>query len=258
MTGGDGVQTINKTVRKVKLNELPMFSYGHEYSIRCRVTFKGAVFDYSTACSVTAPQPITQLRPSDCPRALSTMNKKVYANPLIYDSPNGLDPVESYQFRSGGNVSVWKSTRDITLIEILGVAPSASTSYPIEVRAKYDGVEQAYGNACTVTTPSSMIILDGDISSTTSGLMKTQSLVNIHPNPSDDYFVVTPLKNIEAEQMHIEIFDIRGGLMESVTVQSNNRASEEIILGRDLPMGIYFIYLYDGTTIFEVKKIRKI
>ena len=258
LTGGDGVQTINKTVRKVKLNELPMFSYGHEYSIRCRVTFKGAVFDYSTACSVTAPQPITQLRPSDCPRALSTMNKKVYANPLIYDSPNGLDPVESYQFRSGGNVSVWKSTRDITLIEILGVAPTASTSYPIEVRAKYDGVEQAYGNACTVTTPSSMIILDGDISSTTSGLMKTQSLVNIHPNPSDDYFVVTPLKNIEAEQMHIEIFDIRGGLMESVTVQSNNRASEEIILGRDLPKGIYFIYLYDGTTIFEVKKIRKI
>ena len=258
LTGGDGVQTINKTVRNVKLNELPLFSYGHEYSIKCRVTFKGSVFDYSTACSVTAPQPVTQLRPSDCPRALSTVNKKVYANPLIFDSTNGLDPVESYQFRSGGNVSAWKSTRDITLIEILGVAPSASTSYPIEVRAKYDGIEQAYGNACTVTTPSSMIVLDDAISSSTSGLMKTQSLVNIHPNPSDDYFVVTPLKNIEAELMHIEIFDIRGGLMETVTVQSNNRASEEIILGRDLPKGIYFIYLYDGTTIFEVKKIRKI
>ena len=40
------------------------------------------------------------------------------------------------------------------------MAPAASTSYTIEVRAKYDGVEQPYGPGCTVTTPSSIILND--------------------------------------------------------------------------------------------------
>lgn len=257
LTGGDGVQNVNKTVRKVKLNELSQYSYGHEYSIRCRVTFKGIQYDWSTACSVTAPQPITQLRPSDCPRALSTMNKKVYANPLIFDLPNGLDPVESYRFRIAGNESAWKSTRDITLIEILGSAPAASTSYTIEVRAKYDGVEQSYGPGCTVTTPSS-IILNDEPNEADMNLMKSESLVNIYPNPSDDYFIVSPLKSIHRNVLNYEVHDLNGRLMESVQAPSAGSGINEIRLGRSLPNGIYFIYIFEGDQIKEVKKIRKL
>jgi hypothetical protein len=257
LTGGDGVQNVNKTERKVKLNELPLYSYGHEYSIRCRVTFKGIVYPYSSACSLTAQQPITQLRSSDCPRALSSMNKKVYANPLTFDSTNGLDPVDSYRFRVGGNESAWKSTRDITLIEILGVAPAASTSYTIEVRAKYDGVEQLYGPGCTVTTPSS-IILNDEPNEADMNLMKSESLVNIYPNPSDDYFIVSPLKSIHINLLNYEVHDLNGRLMESVQAPSAGTGINEIRLGRSLPNGIYFIYIFEGDQIKEVKKIRKL
>jgi hypothetical protein len=257
LTGGDGVQNVNKTERKVKLNELPLYSYGHEYSIRCRVTFKGIVYPYSSACSLTAQQPITQLRSSDCPRALSSMNKKVYANPLTFDSTNGLDPVDSYRFRVGGNESAWKSTRDITLIEILGVAPAASTSYTIEVRAKYDGVEQLYGPGCTVTTPSS-IILNDEPNEADMNLMKSESLVNIYPNPSDDYFIVSPLKSIHINLLNYEVHDLNGRLMESVQAPSAGTGINEIRLGHSLPNGIYFIYIFEGDQIKEVKKIRKL
>jgi hypothetical protein len=257
LTGGDGVQNVNKTERKVKLNELPLYSYGHEYSIRCRVTFKGIVYPYSSACSLTAQQPITQLRSSDCPRALSSMNKKVYANPLTFDSTNGLDPVDSYRFRVGGNESAWKSTRDITLIEILGVAPAASTSYTIEVRAKYDGVEQLYGPGCTVTTPSS-IILNDEPNEADMNLMKSESLVNIYPNPSDDYFIVSTLKSIHINLLNYEVHDLNGRLMESVQAPSAGTGINEIRLGRSLPNGIYFIYIFEGDQIKEVKKIRKL
>jgi hypothetical protein len=257
LTGGDGVQNVNKTERKVKLNELPLYSYGHEYSIRCRVTFKGIVYPYSSACSLTAQQPITQLRSSDCPRALSSMNKKVYANPLTFDSTNGLDPVDSYRFRVGGNESAWKSTRDITLIEILGVAPAASTSYTIEVRAKYDGVEQLYGPGCTVTTPSS-IILNDEPNEADMNLMKSESLVNIYPNPSDDYFIVSPLKSIHRNVLNYEVHDLNGRLMESVQAPSAGTGINEIRLGHSLPNGIYFIYIFEGDQIKEVKKIRKL
>lgn len=257
LTGSDGVQNVNKTVRKVKLNELPQYSYGHEYSIRCRVTFKGIQYDWGSACSVTAPQPVTRLRSSDCPRLLSTMNKKVYANPLIFDSPNGLDPVESYRFRIGSDESAWKSTRDITLIEILGSAPAASTSYTIEVRAKYDGIEQPYGPGCTVTTPSS-IILNDEPSVTDMNSMKEESLVNIYPNPSDDYFLISPVKSKNMSIYSYEIRDLNGRIMEIIQSSSSESGLGEIRIGQNLPNGIYFIYIFEGDQIKEVKKIRKL
>tara|TARA_B100001093_G_C26650170_1_gene937103 strand:- start:403 stop:960 length:558 start_codon:yes stop_codon:yes gene_type:complete len=185
------------------------------------------------------------------------MNKKVYANPLIFDNPNGLDPVESYRFRIAGNESAWKSTRDITLIEILGSAPAASTSYTIEVRAKYDGVEQSYGPGCTVTTPSS-IILNDEPNEADMNLMKSESLVNIYPNPSDDYFIVSPLKSIHRNILNYEVHDLNGRLMESVQAPSAGSGINEIRLGRSLPNGIYFIYIFEGDQIKEVKKIRKL
>ncbi len=257
VTGGDGVQTVNKTVRKIKLNELPLYSYGHEYSIRCRVTFKGIQYDWGSACTVTAPQPITKLRPSDCPRALSTMNKKVYANPLIFDSPNGLDPVESYRFKIGSNVSAWKSTRDITLIEILGSEPNSSQSYSIEVQAKYDGVEQPYGAGCIVTTPSS-IILNNDPNTTYDFEIKEESLVNIFPNPSDDYFIISPVRSENRYTYSYEVHDLNGRIMESIQMPLVKSSNIELKLGHNLPNGIYFIYVYESDQIKEVKKIRKL
>ena len=185
------------------------------------------------------------------------MNKKVYANPLIFDSPNGLDPVESYRFRIGSDESAWKSTRDITLIEILGSAPAASTSYTIEVRAKYDGIEQPYGPGCTVTTPSS-IILNDEPSVTDMNSMKEESLVNIYPNPSDDYFLISPVKSKNMSIYSYEIRDLNGRIMEIIQSSSSESGLGEIRIGQNLPNGIYFIYIFEGDQIKEFKKIRKL
>ena len=158
-----GVQTLIKSTKSFSLNELTNYAFGHDYSVRCRVTFKGIQYSFGSSCSVTSPLPIVKLRPPDCNRILTNPHQKLYANnSLNFDNPQGLDPINSYKFTCNGMESPWKSTRDIKIAEIIGMTPTPGL-YGIQVKVTYEGVEQSYSSQCVVTVPSIIPINKPDI-----------------------------------------------------------------------------------------------
>jgi hypothetical protein len=253
LTGTDGVQTINSTDRKFKLNELTNYSYGHIYEVKCRVTFKGFQYAYGTACSVTAPQPVTKLRSSDCPRLLTTLNKTLYANPLTFDNPSGAGLTE-YRFKIGGTESAWQASRAITLETILGSPPSLGTMYSIEVQANYNGVIQSYGDACSVTTPVSMIEINQSEAQADKNQEQT-SIVDVYPNPSNDFFFIKPKSVYKEEGIILRLYDLKGSLM---SISEYEQGQSAFMIGKDLPKGVYYLHVYNNTGYLELIQLIKL
>lgn len=249
LTGSDGIQTLNKSTKSFKLNELGNYSYGHDYSIRCRVTFKGTQYGFGSACTISSPQPIVKLRNSDCPKTLTLMAQNVYANnTLTFDNPGGLglDPTNSYRFKIGAQESDWQSSRGINLQTILGGAPSASTGYTIQVQVTYDGVVQPYGTGCVVTTPASMVILDDGLADEDKNNFSDihSEIVQVFPNPSNDYFIVRPNKAYDQERIELRLYDLKGTLIEIPENVISSSGLSEVRLGNDLINGIYYLHIY--------------
>jgi hypothetical protein len=159
----DGVQTVTQLSRQIRLNQFARWSWGHQYSIRCRLKFKGVTYAYSTACTINGPNTTCGLRGADCPKTLTSAGQAVYSIIMTQDNP--VD-VTAYQYKIGTNISAWKNGaagRQITLQEILGTTPAFNTTYQIQVRVRHEGVDQNWGWVCSVTTPPS-IGLNDDIS----------------------------------------------------------------------------------------------
>ena len=258
LTGDDGTQTLSKSTKWFKLNELGTYSFGHDYSIRCRVTFKGTQYSYSSACTVSSPPPVTKLRSADCPKTLTSLGQKVYGNNnLTVDNPSGLDPVNTYQFKIGTSESPWKSTRDVTLAEILGSAPASGTTYQIEMRVTYDGLTQSYGDACSVTTPSSMILIDDDEATPDRDVMKVE-MVDVFPNPSNDFFTIRPKKEYRDKTLELRLYDLKGSLIRIPENRISSIGLSELHFGRELIEGVYYLHVYDENGVLESIQLVKL
>jgi hypothetical protein len=258
LSGDDGTQLLNKPTKMFSLNELGTYSYGHDYSIRCRVTFKGVQYNYSNACTVSSPEPVSKLRSADCPKTLSFLSQKVYGNNnLTGDNPAGLDPVNTYQFKIGANESAWKSTRDITLAEILGTTPTFGTTYLVQMRVTYDGLTQIYGDACSVTTPASMILIDDDVAEENRTAMRVD-IVDVFPNPSNDYFVIKPKERYKNDLVEVRLYDLKGTLISIPRDQVSADGTNEIRLGTDLVKGIYYLHIFAEGGVLETIQLVKL
>jgi hypothetical protein len=252
LTGGpysDGVQILNKPTKSFKLNELTNYSYGHNYQIRCAVTFKGIEYGYSQTCTLNAPAPIVTLRPADCPKTLTTLSQLFYANnTLTFDNTPGLDPVNTYRFKVNGIESTWQSSRAINLQTILGAAPAYNTAYTVYVKVTYDGVEQPYGNGCVITTPIA-ISLDSNLENNEikSSKIETVSDFFVYPNPSDDYFLINYSGEIGTEDNNDITLSVRnlngqeiwGGKYKSCDLGG-------VRIGEDWNSGLYFLEMKDS------------
>ena len=265
LTGDDGTQTLIKSIKSFSLNELGSYSFGHDYSIRCRVTFKGIQYSYSNACTVSSPPPITKLRPADCPKTLTSLGQNVYGNNnLTVDNPAGLDPVNTYQFQifDGGSnpTSAWKSSRAITLAEILGTTPAFNTTYQIRMRVNYDGTTQAYGDVCSVTTPASMIAFDDGLADENKNTFNDEQsdLVQVFPNPSNDVFIVKPIKENNDERIELSLYDLKGTLIEIPENVISPSGLSEVRLGKNLIKGIYYLHVYSESGGIESIQLIKL
>ena len=126
------------------------------------------------------------------------------------------------------------------------------------MQAKYDGVEQIYGSGCTVTTPSSIILNDEGYDEINSQEIAASEFVNIYPNPARDYFTIVPVKHSTNDPINIEIHDINGRLIESEKYNSQLTDLSELEMGRNIPNGVYFIYVIQSNRVVEVHKVKKI
>ena len=257
----DGVQNFTSTTRTFKLSDLPIWSYGHQYSVRCRVVFKNILYPYSAACVVNAPPAVTTLRVQDCPKQLITKGSKVYANTMTSDNPQS---VTGYQFKIGSQESAWKTTRDVTIQEIIGSVPVNNTTYPVQVRLMYEGVPQAYGTACSVTTPNALIVLnDSTIDETESGILDKSAAIEeeiindfvVFPNPSEDQFTIRLTGSFENEPILVEVYDFSGRKL--LSVREKMDATNELSFGRGLEKGNYLLQI-QGVGIIQKKTILKL
>jgi hypothetical protein len=231
----DGVQTKIKSsgsdIRRIKLNELAQWSWGHQYSYRCRLKFKGVQYDWSQSCVINAPEPIAYLRGPDCPKTLTSSGQAVYSRIMTQDQPL---ETTAYQFRIGTSESVWKMGiygRQITLQEILGTQPSLNTTYPIQVRVMHEGTPSNWGYTCLVTTPMAIMIDSNDFEINYQYDF-SEKLV-IYPNPFDSKFEVISDKNYT-----ICIVDITGKIVEVISPDKKQG-------GEYLPQGIYYAIIED-------------
>ena len=213
----DGVQTVTQLSRQIRLNQFAQWSWGHQYSIRCRLKFKGITYAYSTACVINAPKTTCGLRGPDCPKTLTSTGQAVYSIIMTQDNPVN---VTAYQYKIGTNISAWKygtAGRQITLQEILGTTPSFNTTYQIQVRVMHEGIAQEWGWTCSVTTPNAII---------------TDS-TNIYPNPFTNTFKIS---NITVDK--IQIMDLSGKVIETIIEPTGD-------LGGNLPTGAYYMIIED-------------
>lgn len=253
-SNNSGTQTITKTypTRTVALSELPLRAYGHQYSVRCRVRFKGVLYPFSTACFVNSPPAITKLRPVDCPKTLTSASAKVWTNTMTADSPLS---VTGYQFRIGSQESAWKATRDVTLAEILGAAPAGNTTYQVQVRLTYAGVVQPYGEACAVTTPSSIVLNPNPVEES-NDFERDAGLFNVFPNPTGKDFTIRLADEIAQEEVDPFVLMVKNSSGKLVLNESIN-AAQEVVFGSDLGSGFYFLECYKDGILVERKKLFK-
>jgi hypothetical protein len=253
----DGVQYYTSAIRNFTLSNLTNWSYGHEYSVRCRVVFKSILHPYGTSCSVFAPPPLARLRPQDCPKTLLTKSSKVYSNPMTSDFPIS---TTGYQFRIGAQESAWKATRDITLQEILGSVPANNTTYGVEVRIIYEGIIQPYGAPCAITTPIALIQVDnieevGDETKQALLIDIDSYNFNVFPNPSNENFIINFSDEMENQNVKIEIYDFSGRLL--MNFDEKDISNSSLVFGDKLEMGNYFLRISSGG-IVENKTIIKL
>jgi hypothetical protein len=255
LTGGtydDGVQTFSSGIRMVSLNQFSRWSWGHEYSIRCRVVFKGITYAYSNACIIKAPNPICGLRSADCPKTLSSSG--AYVSSIIMTTDNPVN-VTAYQYKIGNTISPPKygtAGRNITLQEILGSTPTPNTTYPIQVRVIHEGIAQEWGWICNVTTPSAIMVNDDfGISEDNTNYL---SYIHVQPNPTEEEIKVELIKGDEMNY-HLTILNLNGQIIDDFHLSTFESSYNTKITSNS---GIYFLRIYRGDALIETRKIIKL
>ncbi|MEJ6505960.1 MAG: hypothetical protein QNL86_05130, partial [Crocinitomicaceae bacterium] len=122
-----------------------------EYEIRVRTTQGGVLQPYGSWCSVFTPTIITELRPSDCGRSLTSISQTLYASLNIGDSWD-------FEVRNVTDPSTTEIVTTLTRAFNLAMTSSIdfqllNQEYEIRVRTTQGGVLQPYGSWCSVFTP---------------------------------------------------------------------------------------------------------
>ncbi len=149
VTNGNTVRTIDSQTKTFNLTQLSGGAlYGMTYSIRVAVQLNGIWQAYGYTCTVSTPAiTATQIQNSQCGTTLAALNTIISANNVVVAS--------AYRFEVtiGNNVRTYdSSTKSFNLSQLSGGVLYGET-YSIRVAIQCNGTWQAYGSACTVSTP---------------------------------------------------------------------------------------------------------
>jgi len=157
VTNGATVRTFdtaNGTTNFFKLSQLAGGAmYSTTYSVRVAVRYGSGVWgSYGTSCNVTTPGVTTNVTPSQCGVTLASVSTSILAVAIA-------DPlITAYRFEvtNGTTVRLYSTadgaTSSFKLTQLSG-GVLFNTAYSVRVAVKYNGLWQAYGASCTVTTP---------------------------------------------------------------------------------------------------------
>ncbi|OYU83038.1 MAG: hypothetical protein CFE24_13165 [Flavobacterium sp. BFFFF2] len=146
-TTGGVSRTLESTTNSVQIGNLVGgTTFGAAYSVRVAVKVDGIWQDYGTACTVTTPAPITQVRNNSCGSTLANKWTTVYCAAVT--------GATSYRFewkKGASTLTFNSSTPNMQLGNFTGWA--VNTNYSVRVAVQYGGIWQAYGTACNIKSP---------------------------------------------------------------------------------------------------------
>jgi len=234
------VYTITKSIasfggsaRRFALNELPVFGYGRDYSIRCRVEFDGVYEAFGSACIVSSPNPITQLRLVDCGKTLSSFGEMVFANEI--------EDATTYRFEvtnltTSAIETFDNPTRSFALSQLTD--PQFNTTYEVRVQVEYESIFQPYGAVCTLQTPSVTLARLRSPDCGRELLLMNQAIYSNRSDEDSYSFEFTNLSTMSVETITKSTRDVR--LSELVSPQEDVEYQVRISVIRDgetLPFG---------------------
>ena len=68
-------------------------------------------------------------------------------------------------------------------------------------------------------------------------------IVQVFPNPTNDYFIVRPIKANDQELIELRLYDLKGTLIELPENVISSSGLSEVRLGNDLINGIYYLHI---------------
>jgi hypothetical protein len=153
VSAGSSTRTVDVSTNSFSLSQLSgTTTYGTAYSVRVAAFYNGAWSSSSTSCTVTSPNlPTTRISESVCGTTLSSVWTSLYAGQIPGVA------IAAYRFEvtdtnTNTVYTVDAAANNFNLMQITGGARFATT-YSIKVAVKVGTNWQAYGTACTVTTP---------------------------------------------------------------------------------------------------------
>jgi hypothetical protein len=147
------LKTFDTTATSFKLSDagiVPTYSTAYSIRVSVKTTQNGLSFyqGYGTACVVNTPIiPTTQLVSSACGITTTSLYAPLYCNAVTFAT--------GYEFevRNGGTTRTYDTTSNTFNLMLLTGGVVYSTTYTVRVAPFYNGVVQAFGASCTVTTP---------------------------------------------------------------------------------------------------------
>lgn len=246
ITNGANVQTIDVAEPKFMFTSLPSYDFGTTYTVDVASFVNGTWGAYGAACNVTTPAaPLTKLRDAYCGVTLNALNSNIYAKSML--------GAEGFRFKvsNGANEEVYETTGMLfRLTYLTTIVPQNGTTYSISVAYNNGTAWSAYGDICSVTTPTGPIARPSVDNSVVS-LEKLQ--VKAYPNPFGDNFTIG-LNLVSELSSEIYIYDMTGKMIERKVLDANQL--EKSGLGSNLPTGIYNVQVIQGNQVYNLKVMK--
>jgi hypothetical protein len=149
VTGNGSTRTYYSSTNSFNLTQLQgSNAYNTAYSIRVAAGFSGQFGAFGAACSVTTPAlaNTTQVTSAMCGTILASMTTPIYCGQIVNAT------AYRFEFTTGGvSKTIDSATNNVQINNLTGVA--YGTAYSVRVAAQVAGNWQAFGTACSITTP---------------------------------------------------------------------------------------------------------
>ncbi len=253
-------QSFVKTNNNFNLTQFTGLTNGTTYSVSVRANVGGSWGNFGPVCTVATPasSPTTSLQPASCGITLSSYTQILYAVAVT-----GATQYE-YKLENtslGYSQSFVKTNNNFNFGQFTGLANS--TAYDVQVRVFFNGGWGSYGSICTITTPASALMLNGN-----TGMASREGIENAdptlaensfnalaYPNPFNKEFSLTLLSYTVNEPVHIRVYDATGKLVEQHDVSAET--VKELTIGAGYAEGLYNIMVSQGTQHKSIKVIRQ-
>ncbi len=181
-------------------------AYGVAYSVKVAIKVEGVWGNYGDACIVTTPaaSPLTKLKTALCGVTIPTLGTLL--------SANSVTGVSGYRFEitNGTNIQTFipaAGSNTFALTQLPG-GGAFSTTYSIRVATLVNGVWGAYGDACTVTTPSAATKVMASQCGTTIPALNTPIYADEVTGATDYKFEVTLAGNVRFRENNVRYFNL--------------------------------------------------